>query len=235
MLKQLKTLSIFEPMKVTITILMVLNVFLLRAQEEVTSFYFSEPQPSSITPLDKFDDDICGRYLYEEDTLTSLIITPDSIYTHFGTFTYLSSKEIEASDKFSLKNDLLFGIKDGQGIPYTERNDTIFTYVTQNDLFFKPTQTHKLNKSGDKFYLNTKEDNGFYSTEVFSLEEKKLIIYSIDHEQVLEEILQFKSTRTEQVGGFKTYLSAPTKSEFITFVENKGFRDKTVYLDSEKL
>ena len=235
MLKQLKTLSIFESMKATVTIILVWNVFLLRAQEEVTSFYFSEPQPSSIAPLEKFDDDICGRYLYAKDTLKSLIITPDSIYMHFGTFTYLPSKEIEASDKYSLKNDLLYGIKEGQGIPYTERNDTIFTYVTQNDLLFKPTKIHKLNKSGDKFYLNTQEDNGFYSTEVFSLEEKQLIVYSIDHEQVLEEILQFKSTRTMQVDGFKTYLSAPTKSEFISFVENKGFRDKTVYLDSEKL
>ncbi len=235
MLKQLKTLSIFESMKATVTIILVWNVFLLRAQEEVTSFYFSEPQPSSVTPLEKFDDDICGRYLYAKDTLTSLIITPDSIYTHFGTFTYLASKEIEASDKYSLKNDLLYGIKEGQGIPYKERNDTIFTYVTQNDLLFKPTKIHKLNKSGDKFYLNTKEDNGFYSTEVFSLEEKQLIVYSIDHEQVLEEILQFKSTKTMQVDGFKTYLSAPTKSEFISFVENKGFRDKTVYLDSKKL
>ena len=235
MLKQLKTLSIFELMKVVVTILLVLNVFLLRAQEEVTSFYFSEPQPSSIVPLEKFDDDICGRYLYAEDTLTSLIITPDSIYTHFGTFTYLVAKEINESDKYRLENDLLYGIKDGQGIPYKERNDTIFTYITQNELLFKPTKNHKLNKSGDKFYLNTKEDNGYYSTEVFSFEEKKLIVYSIDHEQVLEEILQFKSTRTEQVEGFKTYLSAPTKSEFISFVQNKGFRDKTVYLDSEKL
>lgn len=235
MLKQLKTLSIFEPMKITITILLVLNVFLLRAQEEVTSFYFSEPQPSSVDPLEKFDDEICGRYLYEEDTLISLIITPDSIYSHFGTFTYLPAKEIYSSDKYRLENDMLYGIKVGEGIPYTEINDTIFTYITQNDLLFKPNKNNKLNKSGDKFYLNIKQDNGYYSTEVFSFEEKKLIVYSIDHEQVLEEILQFKSTITKQVDGFKTYLSAPTKGEFISFVDSKGFRDKTVYLESEKL
>jgi len=130
---------------------------------------------------------------------------------------------------------LLFGIKEGQGIPYKERNDTIFTYITQNDLLFKPTDKHKLNKSGDKFYLNTQEDNGYYSTQVYSVEGKKLIVYTIDHELVLDEILRFKSTMTKQVGGFKTYLSAPTKSEFISFVEDKGFRDETVYLDAEKL
>ena len=235
MLKQLKTLSIFESMKVAITILLVLNVFYLRAQDEVTSFYFSEPQPSSTSSLEKFDDEICGRYLYADDTLTSLIITPDSIYTHFGTFTFLTSKQIKKSEKYRLENDLLYGIKDGQGIPYTEKNDTVFTYVTQNDLLFKPTKENKLNKSGDIFYLNTKEDNGYYSTEVFALEGNQLIIYSIDHELVLEEILQFKSTRTKQVDGFKTYLSAPTKDEFISFVEDKGFRDQTIYLDAEKL
>jgi len=235
MLKQLKTLSIFESMKVSIAILLVMNVFFLRGQDEVTSFYFSEPQPTSMSSLEKFDSDICGRYLFADDTLTSLVITPDSVYTHFGTFTFLTAKEIDDSEKYSLDNDLLFGIKEGQGIPYKERNDTIFTYITQNDLLFKPTDKHKLNKSGDKFYLNTQEDNGYYSTQVYSVEGKKLIVYTIDHELVLDEILRFKSTMTKQVGGFKTYLSAPTKSEFISFVEDKGFRDETVYLDAEKL
>jgi len=235
MLKQLKTLSIFDLMKVPIAILLMLNVFFLRAQDEVTSFYFSEPQPSSVSSLDKFDKDICGRYLFADDTLTSLIITPDSIYTHFGTFTFLTAEEINKSDKYKLENDLLFGIKDGQGIPFKEKNDTIYTYITQNDLVFKPTEEHKLNKNGDKFYLNTKEDNGYYSTQVFAIEGKKLIVYSIDHELVLEDILQFKSTKTKQVDGFKTYLSAPTKTEFISFVEDKGFRDKTIYLDTENL
>ena len=212
-----------------------MNVIFLRAQNEVTSFYFSESQPASVSPLEKFGEDVCGRYLYEEDTLTSLIITPDSIYTHFGTFTFLTKKEIEKSTKYRLENELLFGIKKGQGIPYKEKNDTIFTYITQNDLVFKPSKSNILNKSGDKYYLNFKEDNGYSSTQIVAFEEKSLVFYSLDHELVLEKILQFNSTKTKQVDGFKTYLSAPTKNEFLTFVKEKGFRDKTVYLDTGKM
>ena len=235
MLKQLKTLSIFDSMRLAITIILFLNVVFLRAQDEVTSFYFSEPQPSSITPLEKFDENICGRYLYAEDTLTSLVITPDSIYAHVGTFTFLTAKEIKKSDKYRLENDLLYGIKDGQGIPYKEKNDTVYTYITQNDLVFKPGKENKLTKNGGKFYINIKEENGYYSTQILSLEDSSMVIYSVDHELLLDNILKFNSTKTKQVDGFKTYLSAPSKSEFITFVEDRGFRDKTVYLDPEKL
>lgn len=221
-------------MRVIITILLILSVSFLRAQDEITSFYFGEAQPVELKPMDQLDESICGKYLFEDDTLTSLYIEKDSIYTKYSVFTFLTKKELKKSDKYKVENELIYGIKKGQGLPYIERKDTLFTVIIQTETLFKPKE-NVLMKNASNYFLNFKEDNGLYSTQMLVKSESGIMIFSLDHEEVLEQILDFSSTETKKMDGFKTYISSPSQNEFLSFVKNKGFTDRFAYAIPENI
>ncbi len=217
-------------MKTLLFLLFTLGVGQYFGQNEITSFYFQESQPKGENLQNKFEPEVCGVYLYEEDTLKKIIVTTDSIYSRFSLITFVTKKELRKSKKYHIEGDKIYGIRKKQGLPYAKRHDTLFVVLVQNDIIFKPSENQELKKQGDLYFLNYKQDNGYYSTEVLAFSDKKAIFYSIDHDPVMEQILAFKDIESKQLDGFKTYLAAPTRSELLSFFNEKGFRDFTTYL-----
>lgn len=221
-------------MRVIVAIVLIMSVNFLRAQNEITSFYFSEPQPANSENIFGFDASVCGRYLFEDDTLSSLIVEKDSIYTKYTILTFLTEKELKNDSKYRVENDLLFGIKKGEGLPFIQRRDTLYTVIIQTETIFS-IRENEIKRINDQYFMNYREGNGMYSTQILKKTGRGVSIFYLDHEIVLDELLNFKNTETKMVNGFKTYISTPTDSELDSFVRNNGFRDQMKYVLPEKL
>lgn len=196
---------------------------------EVSSFYFSNPTTTDTTI--KFANQFCGKYRLEDDTLTKLFVTPDSLYVTYYYITSLSKKELRKSKHIKLKDDLVFGIKKGQGLPYEMHNDTLYTILTQKETFFKTGDGQYLDKLNDNTYiLNHKIDNDHYFIEILKFNTSGISFGSLEHENILDQI---KSKMTLKEGQFKgnfTYLAEANKSTITTLINLDGFSDMIRYI-----
>ena len=203
-------------------------------QEEITSFYFGEPQPKQISNTTHFDSTICGVYYLQNDSLTRLVITPDSIFTRHSVFFVLTKKEMRKSKgKYYLENDKLYGIVDNQGLTASVRNDTTYAIYNQEDLYFKPTPTNPLRKHGNAYFLSEKTENNYYEVYLIYPIKKGILIYSIDHEKAMPQIREITHLDSLQLNSFKTYIAYPSLKEMNLLIQNKGFKDVTLYYKPE--
>jgi len=213
----------------TLIILLLLS-FGLSAQKP-TSFYFANAQPNQLSEVLKFDDKICGEYYLKGDSLTRLVITSDSIFSRQSIFFIFTKEDLaKAKGKYYTKGEKMYGIVDGQGLFFVTKNDTTYAIYNQEDLYFKPTITTPLKKQGSSYFLNEKEESNYYSSFLIFPTKKGVSIYSIDHEEVLDELRKFNSLDSLQLNNFKTYIANPTLEEMNLFIQKKGFKDVTVYL-----
>ncbi len=210
-------------------LIFILFSFSLKAQKP-TSFYFAKAQPNQQPNVLKFDSKICGEYYLKGDSLTRLIITPDSIFSRQSIFFIFTKKELEQSkEKYYTKGDKMYGIVEGQGLFFTTHNDTTYAIYNQEDLYFKPTITTPLRKQGNSYFLNEKDENNYYNSLLIFPTRRGVSIYSIDHEEVMDKLIKFKQLDSLQLNGFKTYIASPTLEEMNLFIQNKGFKDVTLY------
>lgn len=218
-------------MKVLKSIILFFIYQIANAQES-TSFYFSEAQPTTVEITTQFDSTICGKYVLEEDSLTQLYITPDSIYTQQNVLFILTKKDIRKSKKkYHVENNKLYGIVDGQGLPSFVENDTTFAIYKQISNYFTPSKTTPLKKQNKTYYLNEKNEHGYYSTSLLYHFGKGIAVYSLDHELVLPEIRQFRQLDSLELDHFKTYIATPSLKEMNTFVQQKGFKDVVIFFE----
>lgn len=200
--------------------------------QEPTSFYFSEAQPATIVPSIKFDSSICGKYVLEDDSLVQIHITPDSIYMQQNVLFILSKKDFRKSKKkYYVENNLLYGIVDGKGLPCVIENDTTFAIHKQISNYFTPSQNAVLKKQNKTYYLNEKNEHGYYTTSLFYHFGKGIAIYSLDHELVMPEIRQFEQLDSLQLDNFKTYIATPSLNNMNSFVQKKGFKDVVIFFE----
>ena len=87
-------------------------------QENIYSLYFKTPQPFS-KEKHTFPDDIQGCYYKDNDSLIQLCISKDSIYSCFTLIFPITKKEI-TEFKYEKIDTLLFGLKEGEGVPFIE-------------------------------------------------------------------------------------------------------------------
>ncbi len=211
-----------------------LIIFLLFAlgltAQKPTSFYFAEAQPSQLPNILKFDDAICGEYFLKGDSMTRLVITPDSIFSRQSVFFMFTKKDLKKSKgKYYTKGEKLYGIVENQGLFFSTNNDTTFAVYNQEELYFKPTVNSTLKKQGNSYFLNERLEENYYSCLLVFPTKKGVLIYSIDHEEVMDELRSFNNLDSLQLNGFKTYLASPTLEEMNLFIQNKGFKDVTEY------
>ncbi len=200
-------------------------------QSDFSSFYFAEPQPNNVAPALQFDSSIIGEYYAEKDTLFRFVITSDSIYTQKSLLFTLTKKDIRKSKgKYFFKNNKLHGIVANEGLTYIKSNDTTYAIYNQKDLYFKPSGGNVLKKQNNIYYLNEKEDNGYFTTYLLYPTSKGILIFALDHEEVLSKIQQFNTLDSLQIDNIKTYLARPNSSEINRFIQDRGFTEVTQYL-----
>ncbi|MCT4582457.1 MAG: hypothetical protein N4A35_13665 [Flavobacteriales bacterium] len=200
--------------------------------QEPTSFYFGAPQPANIETSSAFSSSICGKYVLEDDSLTQLYITPDSIYLQQNVLFMLSKKDFRKSKKkYYTQDGLLYGIVQNEGLPYVIQNDTTFAIYKQINNYFTPAPTTPLKQQNKTYYLNEQTEHGYYTTSMLYHFGKGIAIYSIDHELVLPQIRSFEQVDSLQLDGFKTYIATPSLKDMNTFVQQKGFRDVVIFFE----
>lgn len=205
------------------------NINVTSQIDEASSFYFSNPTTEDSTI--QFEQKHCGSYYLNNDTLTKLIITKDSIYLRYFYITAFSKKEIRKSKKLRLENDLIFGIKEGQGLPYEMHNDTAYTVLIQKETFFKNGNGHYLDKINENTYiLNYPIDEKHYYVELIEIKEDSLKLRSLEHDEILQDILLKIILNEEKFKGVMTYIALGNKSNLNTLINLNGFSDVINYV-----
>ena len=205
--------------------------FVAYGQRDFTSFYFAEPQPQNVTPTLQFDSSIIGEYYAEKDTLFRFVITPDSIYTQKSLLFTVTKKDIRKSKgKYFFKGNKLYGIVAGEGLTYITKNDTTYAIYNQKDPYFKPANGNILKKQNNIYYLNEREKNGYFTTYLLYPTAKGILIFALDHEEVLPNIQAFNELDSVIIDNIKTYVARPNSSEINRFIQDRGFTDVTQYL-----
>ncbi len=217
-------------MKYLLIFILIISSYSFSAQKEPTSFYFGEAQPKAIQSVQQFDAEICGNYVLEEDSLTQLVITKDSIYMQQSILFTLTKKDFKKSKgKYYIKDNLLFGIVNNEGIPYLQENDTTYAIYKQTNNYYTPSLKTPLKKQNKTYFLNEQLDNNYFSSSLLFSFGKGIAIYSLDHEEVMPKIYNFNQLDSLQLNDFKTYIAYPTLPEMNQFVQKKGFNDAVIF------
>lgn len=206
-----------------------ISISSFNGQESFNSFYFKEPQPVDNKSSKKFPKKIQGSYYKLNDSIVQIVIAPDSIYTLFAITMPLSNIEIKKSSHFFKKDSLFFGIKQNEGIPYKELNDTTYAFLIQKDLFFKIDSLNILKKFGDDYFINERKSNGYYSTTRIHKKDSILEIYEIDPSVKDFPIKALKYFSSEKINEINTFIAYPPNKEFKDFIDLNGFVDTTKY------
>ena len=199
------------------------------AQSEPSSFYFKSPLPSGTDSTLEFNENHLGSFYKADDSLVRVIIDRDSIITEFVIMLTIGPKELKKNKALKLSDSLLFGVKKNKGIPYMMLDDTVYAVMLQYDLFFKADKEHILKFNDGQYFLNTKNENGYYSTSILELNNDTLSLYEIDHYESMDKINEIKDLNQQNIEGLKVYLANPTNEELKTLITNKGFNDRTIY------
>ena len=116
-------------------------------------------------------------------------------------------------------------------MPYEIHNDTLYTVLVQSEDFFIIDDNHTLDQLDENtFLLNYKVDDNHYYIEVFKVVDGKVIIYSLDHDPVLNEIQETILTEKEQFEGILTYKLLPLKKNILKLIELNAFSDEVSYV-----
>ena len=205
------------------------STYCIYAQNEVSSFYFKSPQPVNTDTSFEFHKEHWGAYYKSDDSLVRLIVEKDSIFTEFVIMLSLSKQELRKDKKLSIDDSLLFGVKANYGIPYMIFDDTLYAVILQNDLFFKIDENNPLKYHDQKYFLNYKNKNGFFSTTLLSFEKESLLLSEIDHYESMNLIRNFNELNETEVYKIKTYIATPSEEEFFNFIKNNGFSTNIKY------
>jgi hypothetical protein len=142
----------------------------------------------------------------------------------------LTKKDIRKSKgTYYTEGNKLFGIVTGKGIPFVLQNDTTYAIHKQSTSYYKPSIGNSLKKQNKNYFLNEKLENNYYSSSLLFSFGKGIAIYSMDHDEVLDEIHEFNELDSLYLNDFKTYIAEPSLSEMNTFIQKKGFRDAVIF------
>ena len=109
-------------------------------------------------------------------------------------------------------------------------DDTLYAAMLQNDLFFKIDENNTLKYEDEKYFLNYKNVNGFFSTVILSFKNENLILSELDHYESMNLLSKFNELNETKVDNIKTYIADPSKEEFFDFINNNGFGSNINYL-----
>lgn len=199
--------------------------YVFYGQDNNSSFYFKQSQPAELETFKTLDKEIIGYYYKSNDSLIRIIIEKDSIYTEFGIVFVYSKKDLEKNKQLLIKDSLLFGVNEKNGVPYTINNDTLYAFLLQYDVMFRSDNNSILKKQANNYFLNYKNEYGYFSTTLLSFTENRLKLQQIDHLSCFNKIQKFENITTEKLDGKTTYIADPNSQELLFFIKDKGFND----------
>lgn len=202
------------------------------AQYKGTSFYFSIENLDAKESFDAFDEEEKGFYSINEDYRRHLVVDKDSISVRSGFEIIIAKKEAKTKG-FTFKDGKMYGMAPYNGIHYKEVDDTIVALYFQYDHYFGKADLMVPGKKG--YFLFTDEGNDLYSCEYISFDEEGVSISSVDHVDVMDNILKLTETENKEIDSFETYIAKPTIKELEQLVNKDCFNDLRSYPKVEHL
>lgn len=193
--------------------------------DEVSSFYFSEPQPASASEVEEFDADHFGVYRLEDQEHTRLVIENDSILAKYLVAFQMTLQEIDSNDTYYIKDELLYGITP-VGLHFMNENDTLLVALNQEELYCS-TKESVIKKEGDTYYLNRKEAEGRWRTIIIEITGKGIEISDLDHSLSMKETNKIQK-EVEFDNELTVYIATPDSKQFMALAKSKGYRSDTV-------
>ena len=198
--------------------------------EDYSSFYFSEPQPSSLDKIDEFDESFFGIYYLEGEKHTKLKIESDTILAKYLIAFELTMQEVEANESYKIENNLLYGIAPA-GLHFIEENDTLLVALNQEELFCS-TKNRVVKKSGNTFYINQEMSSGKWTTTIMNLTGKTVELFNLNHVLAEKEINKMPK-EIEVEDELTIYIASPDDKQFYALAKSKGYRFEVVRYKKE--
>ncbi len=198
--------------------------------QEVTSFYFSEPQPSSFSQIDEFDSTHFGVYRLEGQKHTKLIIKKDSIIVRSLIAFEITMDEVNANDSYYIKDGLLYGIAP-VGLYFREDDGTLLVALNQSELFCSPKENN-IKRDGNTYYINNKTKEGRWRTLVLDVDNEQLAIFDLDHDLSMKQVEKMSPLK-EHDEDMMVYIATPTDKQFFSLCKSKGYQSEPVIYNKD--
>lgn len=183
--------------------------------------YFKNPQPDNAKNIQQIPKHLRGNYLCLEDS-TRLKITKNVVCKIYLYTEMITKNELDST--YVLGKDSLFSIKDKEKWAIRYFGDSIKIYGEYLDTIFYLNEDNLLRKLKGAYFLNTQYGTNKWGVKTLSLHKNKLMIGSIETEEVkvLKEI-----TKSESDSNVSFELS---KEQLKMFIRQNGFGDKVEYI-----
>jgi hypothetical protein len=201
------------------------GICVAQTSHEVSSFYFSTPQPASAPEVKEFDASILGTYRLSTQKHTKLIVRKDSIIASYFVVFPITMEEVNKNPQLSVSDDLLFGIAD-RGLPFLQSNDTLIVAMNQREVFCTPTD-YVIKREKNTYYINEKVGKDRWKTTILEFSSKDAAIYELDHDKAEKEIYKM-SKQIEYDDMLKIIIASPNDKEFASLSKSKGYRSEKI-------
>jgi len=218
---------------------LIVKIFIgiLLLHSSCTEIYVSNPQPIDSKNINTFPKRFRGEWIGDGGSYT---IGKDYFEIREYDEKNILKVNLDSSNRYLLKDDLIYIIDPDEekdfigGFPYEIKNDTIYyeeLSIVEESLGRK-AQLRKLN---NKFILNLKQDNLWWTIYLFETDiNKNVIIRYLKAEDLNDEENHTHIYTCKRDFGKKIYIEAEwTKKELIKMINKGAFSDTLIILSPE--
>jgi hypothetical protein len=204
------------------------SLFAQKIAREVSSFYFSSPQPTSLPEVKEFDESIRGTYQLSTQKHTKLIVTKDSILANYYSVFQITQQDIDNNSQLYIDNNKIFGIAP-EGLPFVRNNDTLIIAMNQTEVFCT-TKEYVIKRNKNTYYINEKVDENRWKTTILDFSSKEVLMQELNHELILSDIEKLPKEIDYDNSGMRIYVATPSDKDFYSIAKSKGYTsEKIVY------
>lgn len=198
-------------------------LFNLKAQDSTVfySFYFSEKAPQILPQSTAFTTDLFGKYELKKTDKNGLRtsagddlkVDESGVYILKNQIITISREEVRENPKYDLRHGYIFGVSETDSFAVATQGDNyLFLMPTKAYLYQKGETTQFLIPfSANRYFIFTKESNGYFSVIQLLWENHQLLISDLDLPYSVAEKLEHDTTVES---GIKTLILSPKKSDW---------------------
>jgi len=204
------------------------------AQPEELPLYFKTAQPDTEEEVTQISSLFHGVFVSTKDSLKSLHIDADSVYTNISNLFIITLKQAKELN-LEVKGNYIHGLgKDP--IEVIQKSDTVYFWMIQSYTFFRFDSTHVAKMADEYMMVNLTNPDNQWEIILFErdYQENTLTLRYIETEKEKGLIKKIKNTKKVTAGENKFLLASQDLKEWIAYIENDGFSQKEIFRQQEK-
>ncbi|MFZ5552704.1 MAG: hypothetical protein ACOZCO_06285 [Bacteroidota bacterium] len=207
---------------------------LLWSQAEDLPLYFKSPQPEKEEELTQIPAAFHGVFVSQRDSLKSLHIDGDSVYTNISSLYIISLAQAKELN-LEVKENYIHGLGK-EPIEVIRKSDTVYFWMIQSYTFFRFDSTHAAKMADDKMMINLQHPSGQWEIILFErdYENNALNLRYIDTEKEKDKVKKMKGIKKTSVEDVKFLQASLILKDWLAYIENEGFTQKEIFRPREK-